>query len=260
METPGAPRIGRIEVRYTDWRTGKLSRVGVSITKCLEQELGLHEANAQFWGREVQNALIGVYLSRTDFWYHIDVKSREIWNMEQSVRRILRIKNQDGQNVVQPARFFVNKDSYLCLVKAVKARGAAFDRKFSYIYKYWFPQYHGYVQQPAFAVISQTMVPTEDSMWLVTTQLYPRIFYEELDTGKQWRKGGIKFEQLVYVEDQWCREMSKSEEAKTFEIAWHEVPIPIESAGEAPAEMPQEISANEEPVQDETIQTEQTAN
>lgn len=245
------PRIEHIEVRYADWKTGKFDRVGVSIVTCLERELQMRGVTAQYWGRVVYDTLICTYLTRPDFWHHIDVSSIEIWNMEQTVRRLLRNKNKDDPSI-NPARFFTNKDCYNGLVKAVKNRGAKFDRRFSYIYKDWFVRYHAYVQQPAFAVISQVTIPTEECMWLVTTQLYPRIFYEELDTGRRWRKGGIKIEQLIFVEGQWCREMKKTEEAQTLEIAWYEVPMPNDPEPESP-----ETEENPEQIEEKSEQSEE---
>ncbi len=215
------PGIGHIEVRYVavNGEKAKIDRNGVTLTECLRKEMSLQGVHAVYWGRQVEDALKEVFMASPYFWQHIQIHSKDMWQMEQTVRRVLK----------KDAKLFTNNQKE-ALIAAVKSRGEKFENKFSYISKDWVFRYHRYVLEPHYAISRSILIPTEDSMWYATIQLYPRIFYEERDKNVLWRKGGIKLERLAYNQqtDEWSRSDDNYKAAKTFEIAWYcnpEIPI-----------------------------------
>jgi hypothetical protein len=209
MEQP--PNIEMIEVRYPKVDSEKFNRIGTTIEACLEHELNLKDAKN--WANILINTIIQAYVLSPFFWDHVNIYSQEIWNMAQTVRRVLK----------KDAYTFFGGNRKL-LEKTIRARGAKFNARFSYFYKSWIYKYHGYIQEPSNMISQQVVVPNEDSMWLIIIQFYPSIFYEELDTGILWRKGGIKIEKLTLIEDLWYRTEENMLASRIVELAWYTSP------------------------------------
>lgn len=208
------PSIEHIEIRYRYVKTDvpKIDRTGVSIVECLTKELGLKGNHAVYWGKYIMDSLYETFNTSPHFWQHIQIDSRAIWEKAQAVRRIVGTEN---------ARFFTN-NMQKAFADAIQARGYHFNKKFSHLYTTWIHEYNNYIVEPSYAIFRSVTIPTEDSMWYVTIQLYPSIFYEDkANNSKLWRKGGIKFEQLVLVEGVWDRDENNYLNAITCEIAWY---------------------------------------
>lgn len=209
MELP--PTIEKIEVRYPRVESDKFNRIGTTIEACLERELNLKDAKN--WAQVLINTIIQTYVMSPFFWDHVNTHSQEIWNMAQTVRRVLK----------KDAYTFFGGNRKL-LEKTIRAQGGKFNARFSYFYKDWIYRYHAYIQEPSYMISQQVVVPNEDGMWLIIIQFYPSIFYEELDTGVLWRKGGIKIEKLTLIEDLWHRTDENMLAARTIELAWYTSP------------------------------------
>lgn len=205
------PPIEHIEARYPKVESNQFNRVGTSIEDCLVRELNLKDAKT--WAHTVIDAIIQTYILSPFFWDHVNTHSQEIWNMAQTVRRVLK----------KDAYTFFGGNRNL-LEKTIKARGPKFNKKFSYFYKDWIYRYHSYIQEPSNIISQEVVVPNDEGMWLIIIQFYPSIFYEELDTGVLWRKGGIKIEKLTLIEDMWHRTDENMLAARTIELAWYTSP------------------------------------
>jgi len=204
--------ITHIEARYVTVSGNETDRKSVSLSQCLRTELGLKGVTSTFWGKVVSDSILSTYANSPGFMEHIKTHSKEMWNMEQSARRLLK----------EDAKYFTNNQK-TALIESIKSRGVKFDRQFSYIYKDWFDKYHSYIKEPYYAIGTGITIPSDQVVWFMTIQLYPRIFYEDQTTGISWRKGGIKVEKLVWVEDHkdWFRNQDNNNNAKTIEVAWY---------------------------------------
>jgi len=205
------PNIEKIEVRYPIVGSDKFNRVGTTIEACLERELNLKDAKN--WAHVLINTIIQAYILLPFFWDHVNTHSQEIWTMAQTVRRVLK----------KDAYTFFSGNRKL-LEKTIRARGDKFNSRFSYFYKNWIYQYHAYLQESSNMISRHIVIPNEDGMWFVIIQLYPSIFYEELDTRILWRKGGIKIEKLTLIEDFWHRTEENMLASRTVELAWYTSP------------------------------------
>lgn len=205
------PTVEKIEVRYPIVDSNKINRVGTSIEACLIRELDLKDAKT--WAQTIITTIIKTYILTPSFWSHITTYSQEIWNIAQTVRRVLK----------KDAYIFFGGNRQL-LENTIKARGSKFNSRFSYFYKDWIYKYHNYLQEPSNMISDHVVIPIENNMWLITIQFYPSIFYEELDTGILWRKGGIKIEQLILLDDVWHRTAENMSVARTVELAWYTTP------------------------------------
>jgi len=208
------PHLEHFEIRYLEVSGDKtrINRNGYNVSHALRQEIGLKGVHSTHWGGCVSDAISATFATSPHFWDHLQVHSREIWNMEQTVRRVLK---KDAKNFTSN-----NKQG---LESAIKNKGSNFDRKFSYIYNDWLKRFHSYIQEPSNAIFNTLIIPTETSKWFVTVQLYPRIFYEDQEKHILWRKGGMKMEQLKWdpTTSEWIRTEENYKNAKTVEIAWY---------------------------------------
>jgi hypothetical protein len=204
--------LDHIEVRYLTVSDNKTGREVASLSQCLRTELGLKGVTSTFWGKVVLDTILSVFAISPGFWQHVQTHAREMWNMEQTARRLLKTD----------AKYFTGNQE-AALAGVIQSRGVKFDRKYSYIYTDWLKKFHNYIQEPNYAIANSITIPSDDAVWYITIQLYPRIFYEDQNTGIFWRKGGIKMEKLIWNEDldEWVRSYENHNNAKTIEIAWH---------------------------------------
>jgi hypothetical protein len=153
-----------------------------------------------------------VFATSPFFWEHLQVHSKEMWNMEQTVRRILK----------KDARYFTSNQP-TTLATIIQNKGTNFDKKFAYIYTDWIKKFHNYIQEPNYAIFSNMTIPSDTNEWFITIQLYPRVFYEDQTTHTLWRKGGLKIEMLDWDNtiEEWVRTDANWKNARTIEIAWH---------------------------------------
>jgi hypothetical protein len=210
-QAPQQPTIRHVELREPIIQDGRKTRMAFTINEGLTKVLGLKGVVAEYWASVIMTSILVIFNQSSNFWEHIQVTSRFFWDMEQSVRRDL-----GGDD----ARLFVSNRKDL-LEKAILSRGTDFAEEFSYIYT-WMEKYHNYVLDSDNAIFCDVFVPSDESMWLVTFQLYPRIFLQESEI--LWRKGGIKFEKLIRSDDiqtPWVRTLDTRQNAQKMEVAWY---------------------------------------
>lgn len=217
------PFLKHIEARQpvvnADGTYGRLVR---DVSGIIAENVGVSTEQAQVIEKMLL-ALIKNQLRESQwFWFEINVRSTQMWSIEQDARRVL------GKDI---GIFMKNTVSnYRLLQKKLAEKGP----RYKYLLQYY-NIYHAYVLDPIYALSACCQIPawipiegeagaSKKIMLYCVIQLYPRIFYEDFSRNVLWRKGGVLIETMTYNDEQgvWFRTPEGSSNATKIELAWFE--------------------------------------